>query len=372
MQTSQPIRRSAAAAAVVLSFLAPAAVGSPSVAARDEAVVARVDAVVEKALENPAAVGLSVAVALDDEIVLAKGYGLAEVEHGVPVHAGTTFRIGSVTKQFTAAAIVRLAERDKLAIDEDMRAYLPDYPELPDGHVVTLRHLLTHTSGIPSYTDLGQAFWSRARVDLDHEAMLAIFAELPLDFAPGERWAYNNSGYYLLGMVLEEVTGQGYAEYMQATFFEPLGLDSMRYGSFEDIIPDRAQGYRFEDGELANDAFMSMTAPGAAGALLANAEDLVKWQLALVSGKVVSPESYAEMTTPFLLGDMSETEYGFGLSLAPIAGRPAVRHGGGIFGFNSELAYLPEERVSVAVISNCEGFASGMLAADIVRAVLAE
>lgn len=357
---------------VLAPALAPVVAGSglptADLTSVSSQVVERIDATVRKEMKAPGAVGLSVAVALGDEIVLARGYGLADVEHGVEAHADTTFRIGSITKQFTSAAIMRLAERDELVVDEDMHAYLPDYPETE--HVITLRHLMTHTSGIRGYTDLGPVFWNVANRDLDHKSMVALFADLPLQFRPGTAYTYSNSGYYLLGMILEEVSGKSYDELLEDLFFEPLGLDTMRYGSFVDIIPNRAQGYRFVDGAITNDLYMSMNPPGAAGALLASAEDLVKWQLALVGGDVVSSGTYEEMTTPFMFEDLRESNYGLGLDLNDIAGRPAVSHGGGIFGFNSYLLHLPEEELSVAVISNCEGFSSGQVSRAIVQALL--
>jgi len=336
---------------------------------RDHAALAQsVDRVVTTAMADPAAVGLSVAVALGDDIILSRGYGLAEVEHDVAVDASTTFRIGSVTKQFTAAAVMRLFEAEDVHLDEDMCAYLPEYPA--GDEVVTLRNLLTHTSGIPNYTDQGESFWRDTARHMTHEELLSRFVDLPLGFNPGQQWAYSNSGYYLLGMVIESVSESSYAEYMQAEFFEPLGLARMRYGSNGALIKNRAQGYRVVDGELQNDELISMNVPGAAGALLSNAEDLVRWQLALVAGKVVSESSYTEMTTPFLLSDMTETTYGMGLQLGSLAGRPLVHHGGGIFGFNSYLAYLPDERISVAVISNCEEFSSQRVSDEILRVAL--
>lgn len=334
----------------------------------DDGLAREIDALVREAMQAPAAVGLSVAVAVGDEMVLAEGYGLAEVEHDVPADADTLFRIGSVTKQFTAAAIVRLAEQGKLYIDDDVRSFLPDYPT--HGHEVTLRHLLTHTSGIRGYTELGPAFWSDAAVELTHDEMVARWKDLPFQFPPGTRWAYSNSGYYLLGMVVEEVSGRTYAEYLAQELFEPLELTHIRYDSNVDIVKNRAQGYRLVDGVLANDGLIATSRPGAAGALIASAKDLVRWQIALVSGEVVRPESYEEMTTPFLLDDNTETKYGFGLMLAELEGRPCVRHGGGIFGFNAELLYLPEERVSVAAISNCEGFRAENVAFAVAREVL--
>ena len=358
---------------MIASFLIAAAGLFPhaaelEVAPENDGLAKLVDELVLEAMQAPEAVGLSVAVALGDEMVLAEGYGLAEVEHGVEADAETTFRIGSVTKQFTSAAIMRLYEERELELDEDMRTYLPDYPS--QGRVVTLRHLLTHTSGIPSYTGLGEVFWGDVAKEVPHSEMLALWVDLPFEFEPGTRYSYNNSGYYLLGMVVEAVAGKSYADYVQGEFFGPLGLARTLYDSNEEIIANRAQGYRYEGGRIRNDPAMAMGRPGAAGALLSSARELVSWQLALVGGRVVEPASYEEMTLPFMLEDTSETAYGLGLGLEEKADRPCVSHAGGIFGFNSFLAYFPGSELSVAVISNCEQFDAEAVATKIVRAVL--
>ncbi len=363
---------SASAVAAPGSWSAPRSASAQEVAPEQDAIHdelrERIEGLVAGALERPGAVGLSVAVAIGDELVLAGGYGIAEVEHDVPANVDTMFRIGSVTKQFTAAAIMRSVEKGDVELDQLITEYLPDFPT--QGQEVTVLHLLTHTSGIKSYTGLGREWQRVVSLELDHQELLALFQDEPFDFAPGERFLYNNSGYYLLGMILEEVSEKSYADLVQTELVQRLGLKRTRYGSNTDLIKNRAQGYQMADGELANDALIGMSQPGAAGALLSTAQDLVRWQQALVSGKVVSPDSYQLMTTPFMLNDGSETKYGFGLGLGVMDGHPVVQHGGGIFGFNSMLAYYPEEELSVAVISNSEAFPSGGLAARIARAAL--
>lgn len=343
-------------------------VALPSSAAQ-EGLAQRVDELARAAVERPECVGLSVAVARGSELVVDEGYGMAELEHGISTNAETMFRIGSITKQFTAAAIVQLAETDELWYEDSLSAFLPDYPA-PGGDV-TVRHLLTHTSGIPSYTGLRQWAEHMAR-DVSHAEMLSFFEDLPLEFPPGEGFEYNNSGYYLLGMIVEEVSGTTYADYVRTRLCEPLGLARTRYGSNADIIPNRAQGYRMNGaGELENDQMISMSHPAAAGALLSTAGDLVRWQLALTAGRVVSPESYEEMTTPYLLPDMGETGYGFGLFVGTLDGRRNVYHGGGIPGFNSMLYHFPEEELSVAVISNSDDYSAQGLAQAIAREAFA-
>jgi D-alanyl-D-alanine carboxypeptidase len=329
--------------------------------------VALVETLVAEAMKRPEAAALSVAVARGDELVYSKGHGKAELEFGALADERTLFRIGSITKQYTAAAIVKLAEEGKLAIDDPLVEHLGDYPASEE---LTLRHLLTHTGGVPSYTGLGPPWEAHRSHELADEELVALFKDLPLEFAPGERWNYSNSGYYLLGMVVAEVSGKPYARSLEETFFTPLGLERTRYDSNSDVIPNRAQGYAFEGGRHHNDGLIGMSQPGAAGALLSTAGDLVRWQQALVSGRVVSGESYAEMTLSYMLTDGRETNYGMGLQLDTLAGQRCVWHGGGIDGFNSVLLYWPDAELHVAVISSSERLRADALGLEIGAALL--
>ena len=322
---------------------------------------------IDEALTDQAGVGLSVAVMRGNEWLIAGGFGTAELEHGVAADPETVFRIGSITKQFTAAAIMRLVEQGKVELDADFRSYLKDYPD--PGAKVTVRHLLTHTSGIRSYTGLRE--WRTTIThELSHEQILALFKDRKLEFKPGSRFHYCNSGYYLLGILIERVTGQAYAEHLQKTMFGPLGLTRTRYGSNVDIIKNRAQGYRVVNGELANDVSIHMGQPGGAGAMLSTAKDLVTWCRALAGGKVVSAESYREMTTPYVTSEGKATGYGFGLGLRPLDGVPQISHGGGINGFRSSLRHLPAQNLTVACIANCIAFDPGAFSQSIAQDLL--
>ena len=330
---------------------------------------ARIEVVVQKFMRQPGAVGLSVAVGRGTELVYERAQGFADLEFTVNADPETMFRIGSVTKQFTAAAVMKLSERGKLSVDDPLARFLPDYPR---GGDITLRHLLTHTGGVPNYTDLGQKWATIVARELAHEELMALWRDLPLDFEPGTKWRYSNSGYYLLGMVIEKVSGVSYGEFLRETFFDPLKLTRTRYDSNGEVLLNRAQGYVFADGKFWNDQLIGMSQPGAAGALVSSAGDLVRWQIALVNGQVVKPASYEEMTLPFLLDGGGETTYGFGLDLQTSGGIACVSHGGGIFGFNSFLAYWPESRLSIAVISNCEQLSSQALAQELTGLLLAK
>lgn len=343
--------------------LVPAAAGQVP---GDEELVATIDSLAAAALCGPGAAGLSVTVARGDGLVLAKGYGYADLEHRVPAGEATLFRIASVTKQYTAAAIVRLAEQGRLGLDDELTQHV-DFPV--QGRAITLRHLLQHTSGLKNYTDL-TAHQRPTAGDVSPEEVLADVRGLPLEFEPGTAWAYSNTGYHLLGMVIEKVSGVPYATCLQREFFGPLGLARTRYDDESELIPGRARGYRLLDGRTANAGYINMDVPYASGGLLASAGDLVAWQLALAGGRVVSPGSYREMTTPATLADGTPTDYGFGLRVRDLDGHRCVTHSGGVNGFNSVLSHYPDDGLSVAVISNSDSIPAGPLAVQIAREAL--
>lgn len=318
--------------------------------------VSRIDSLARATLDQGPVASLAIGVKKGDQILLARGYGMADVENGVPATAETVYRIGSVTKQFTAAAVMQLVEAGRVALDAPMTDYLPDFPT--QGHEVTVRHLLTHTSGIKSYTSL-ESWQPKMRLDLSDEELVALFQDEPFDFAPGERFLYNNSGYYLLGMLIEAASGQTYRDYLNEHVFGALGLSGSSYCDERPIIAHRAEGYEIASGVLVNDAPLSMNQPGAAGALCSTVLDLLSWSVALRSGDVVAPESYEQMATSATLSDDSETGYGFGLSDGELDGHASVAHGGGINGFNTMLAHYPGADLDVVVLVNTNGpFAS--------------
>ena len=288
-----------------------------------------------------------------EQIEYLDAAGMANLELGVPLAPDMIFEIGSITKQFTAAAIMMLAEEGKLSVDDPITRYLPDYPDY--GHGITIENLLTHTSGIFSYTNIDGYMAAGIRMDVSVADLIDLFKDLPVEFAPGERWKYSNSGYILLGAIIESVSGLSYQEFIKTRIFEPLGLEHTSYGSHIRIIPNRAAGYGFLDGEWINAPFLSMTQPYSAGGLMSTVEDLYRWQRALFGGRVVSAEAVKRMTTPYVLNDGDTTTYGYGLSLRQVRGRRAIGHGGGIFGYLTDELYVPEADLFVAVFSNSAG-----------------
>lgn len=319
----------------------------------DAALTAEVDKLLQ-AHYKPDGSGAAVLVSRKGQMVYHKAFGMANLELGVPMRTDHVFRIGSVTKQFTGAAILQLVEQGKLSLQDELTQFLPDYPVL--GKKITVEHLLTHTSGIKSYTDLEKWDAQEQRKDFTPSQLVDYFKNEPMDFEPGTQYKYNNSGYILLGCIIEKVSGQTYGEYVNEHFFKPLGMKNSYYGDTRPLIKNRASGYAQADveGTYANADFLSMTQPYAAGSLLSTVEDLNTWTRALHSGKVVKPESFKKATTPYTLLNGTTTRYGYGLQIGNLLGSPTVEHGGGIHGFLSDLLYLPNEEVCVAILTNCE------------------
>jgi CubicO group peptidase (beta-lactamase class C family) len=321
-------------------------------AAADDTSNEAIDRIVAEGIDQKKVASYAVAVVKDGKLVLARGYGWADLENDVPATAETVYRLGSITKQFTALAIMQMAEQGKLSVDDEMTKFLPEYPTA--GHKVTVHHLLNHTSGIKSYTSQ-KDFFKKARQDFSHDELLALFKDEPFDFEPGAKWLYNNSGYYLLGMIVEKASGQNYAAYLEDHIFRPLGMSATRYGHMRPIIRHRAMGYKNFLGQLSNDDAMSMDAPGAAGALVSNVLDLVKWIQALDEGKLLSSASYEAMYRETKLTDGSPRPYGYGWGLGEMAGHRKLSHGGGINGFSTMIARYPSDRLGVVVLSNTAG-----------------
>ena len=353
------------AAALLVGALATSAARAQDT----RALVHYVDSVAGAAVAEHRTAGVSVAVVKNGRTILAKGYGFADLENDVPATPETVYRIGSITKQFTSAAIIRLMEQGKLSLDDTLQKFLPDFPA--QGNRVTVRHLLNHTSGIKSYTSLGPKWQRGVRLDLVPDSLVALFANEPFDFKPGDRWLYDNSGYFLLGMIIEKLSGKPYGQYLQDELFTPLGLKSTVYCDQAPLIKHRAQGYATKPGGgFINAEPLSMTQPYAAGSLCSTVNDLATWTLALSSGKVVSPASYKLMTTPGTLNDGKPLSYGFGLGVGMVAGHRQVSHNGGINGFISELHHYPDDSVITVVLTNTGALTAVQLERLIARRAL--
>lgn len=329
----------------------------------------KIDAIVQKAVEAGAVPGVQVAVSVKGKVVFEKGYGFADLESETKVTPQALFRIGSVTKQFTAASILKLAEEGKLAVGDLVEKYVPEFDF--QGRKVTIEHLLHHTSGLPNYTDLGAEWDKTVRTDYSPIDLVKTLVEgKPYLFEPGERWEYCNTGYVLLGAILEKLSGQSYGDYVVQDLLKGQGLSSIRHDDPNAIIKNRAQGYTPGANGPANDPLFSTTHPHAAGALLSTASDLVRWTDALAHGRIVSAKSYEYMTTVGALNDGTATTYGGGLMMGKLEDEPMISHSGGIFGFQSMLSYYPQTETAIAVLVNSDAGGAGRLEIDIARAVL--
>ncbi len=305
-----------------------------------------------RAAVKPTDPGVTVIVVRKGQVVHRAGYGLANIELGVAAKPDHVFRIGSVTKQFTSAAIMMLAEEGKLAVSDPITKFLPDYPT--QGKTITIEHLLTHTSGIQSYTDMPK--WrGMLRQDLSLKELIDVFKNEPMLFSPGERWRYNNSGYVLLGAIIEKASGKTYADFVQERIFTPLGMTDTRYDVTDAVVPRRASGYAPSRGGIVNAQYLSMTQPHAAGSLISTVDDLAKWDAGLTAGKVVSAASLEKIFTNYRLAGGGASGYGYGWQVGEFNGKPSQEHGGGINGFRSHVVRVPAAGVYAAVLSNLTG-----------------
>lgn len=335
----------------------------------------QIDALFAKSV-NGNTPGAAVLVARNGKIVFEKGYGLANLDAKTPITGDTRFRIGSITKQFTAAAILRLAEQGHLRIDNPVSKFIPDWPR---GSEVTLRHLLTHSSGIHNFT-AKPGFDAHVREPISLEKLVASFEHDPYDFNPGEKFSYCNSGYVLLGLIVEKVSGESYETYLRKTFFEPLGMHNTGVYPSGGGLPDEALGYSFENGAIHRAVDWDMSNVATAGEIYSTAHDLFRWNEALFSQKVISAASmHAAFTVGVLKDDdprhPQDTGYGYGWTLDRLNGAREISHGGELAGFGSYLLRLPDYQLTVIVLLNCvphqPGLQQWVLARQIARLALA-
>jgi D-alanyl-D-alanine carboxypeptidase len=340
----------------------------------DKALEARVDAAVSKLMDEKRVAGAEVGIMRDGQMIFAKGYGLANIELSAPVKADTVFRIGSITKQFTATSILLLAEEKKLSVDDKLSKYFPDFPRANE---VTLRNVLNHTSGIHNYTAAKSGI--DPHKDMPTDEMVRNIQNLsPLyDFEPGAKYSYSNSGYFLLGAIVEKMSGQPLGTFFKTRIFDKVGLSQTALDDVQEIVPGRASGYDFvrgSNGVFHNTTYASMTWPGGAGAMRSSVGDLAKWHYALFNGKVLTPASLKEMTAPghFKNGDVIDTRsttpppsgveppssYAFGLTPGTFMGQPRIGHSGSIQGFNAMINTYPQAKITIVVLNNTDGQAA--------------
>jgi len=325
-----------------------------------DAIKSRLDVVANSYTKDNAFMG-AVLVVDGDQVLLDKGYGMADLEWSIPHTPEAKFRIGSITKQFTATLVLLLQQDGKLNITDPVSKYITDSPKTWEK--ITLANLLGHTSGIPSFTDSKEfGTWRMNPHTSDEE--LALFRDKPLDFEPGSKFAYSNSNFEVLGVVIEKVSGRKYADLLRERIFDPLGMKDSGLDTDTLILPKRAQGYSPGKSGLTLARSESMSVPWAAGSIYSTTGDLLRWEHGLFGGKVLSDASLTAMTTP------GKGDYGLGVFVHTVDGHKVVEHGGGIEGFNTQLSYMPDRRLAAIVLSNVNGAAPGNMGPQLLDVVL--
>lgn len=309
------------------------------------------DSIVKNELPNNAP-GTVIYLTKGNEILYKKTFGKANIELDVDMQLDAVFRIGSITKQFTACAILKLVEQGKVSLQDDIRKYIPDFPT--KSKMITIEALLTHTAGIKNYTGLSTFTEELKRKDLSPTALINLFKDEALEYEPGTNYKYSNSGYVLLGNIIEKVTGQSYATYVEEHIFKPLGMRNSHFDDPVKIIKGRVSGYSQKNGNYQNTNFLSMTLPYAAGSLASTPEDIQIWYNALSNGLFLKPETLKNAFTSFRLTNGRLTGYGYGWEIGNVKGSPSVKHTGVINGFYTYVAYLPEEQITISIFRNSD------------------
>lgn len=312
----------------------------------------------------------SALVAENGKIIFKKGFGQANMEWNIPNQPDTKFRLGSITKQFTAFLIVKLAEEGKLKLDVPLTTYLPDYPK-ENGDKITIHHLITHTSGIPNYTSVPNFLKEKSRNPSTPEEFVKTFNKLPLDFKPGEKFSYSNSGYFLLGYIIEKTTGKTYEQYLQETILTPLKMVNTGFDHSEVILKNRAAGYEKKGKSFVNSSFIDMSIPYAAGSLYSTVEDLYLWDQALYTTQLLSEKSMESLFKSYISFGDESYGYGWFLSEEKIGNKQykIIEHGGGINGFNTIISRVPADKNLVVLLNNTGGTILGEMN-EAIRAIL--
>ncbi len=323
---------------------------APNNAAQSQSLTEKIDALIAQQYK-PDEPGIVVRVQKDGKTLFEKAYGMADLELGVKLQPDHILRLGSITKQFTAVAVLMLVQEGKVSLSDDLTKYLSDYPT--GGRKITVTQLLNHTSGIKSYTDMDD-FTEIWRKDMTLTELIDHFKNEPFDFEPGEKWEYNNSAYIIAGAVIEKASGMSYADFIEKRIFQPLGMTDSYYDVSDRVIPRRIRGYgRGEaEGTFSNAPYLSMTLPYAAGSLMSTVADMGKWDEALYTEKLVKKDLLKLAWTPTKLNNGSMTHYGYGWGLNQMDGHQFVYHSGGINGFVTNGIRVPDAHLYVISLSN--------------------
>lgn len=308
-----------------------------------------IDAIFNQAYPNNSP-GATVLIAKDDTILYRKSFGMANLELKVPMKPDNVLPLASITKQFTSVAILMLMEQGKLGLKDPLSKYIADFPR---GNEITLHHLLNHTSGIMNYTNLPD-FRSKTRLDRSPEEIISVFKSLPLAFNPGEKYDYSNSGYFLLGYIVEKLSGMPYGDFIQKNIFDKLEMKNSFYADAYKIIPNRADGYQFYEGNYENAEYMSPTIAYAAGSLVSTVDDMFLWNKAIHNNLLISEKSKQLAFTNHTLSNKKHDNYGYGWAINEIAGTATIEHTGGINGFTTSGIYIPSKNIYAIVLTNLD------------------
>lgn len=310
----------------------------------------KVDSLLNQIFKDKNGPGGVFMIAKNGKPVYQKAFGNANIELGVKMAPQNVFQLGSMTKQFTAIAILMLVEQGKIDLQKSISAYIPDYPM---GDKITVHHLLTHTSGIKDFTKM-KSLNQVAQQNLSPKQMVDFFKNEPMDFNPGEKFEYNNSGYVILGYLIELVSGDTYENYINKNIFQRLGMKHSRYASDASIIKNRAYGYQQKAAGYVNKTAISFNIPFSSGALMSTIDDMLLWQNALNKDVLLKPETIKKAFTKYKLNSGEAFSYGYGWHLKDIDGVATREHGGSIFGFKTMGVYIPDQDIYVLGLSNCD------------------
>lgn len=313
-----------------------------------------IDKYIETLMATHSIPGLSVAVVQNGNPLLISGYGLANVELSVPATAESVYEIASVGKTFTASAIMMLVEQNKIGLDDNITDYLDNIPN--SWQPVTIKHILTHQSGIPSYTSVAE-YWKKTRLDISRDEIIALVSDLPLMFAPGEYWSYDNTGYYLLGFLLEKVSGKPYEVLLEQLIFAPLSMNETVMNQPYSIVKNRVAGYHLENNTLHNKEYYSPSNTFSAGGWLSSVKDMAKWEAALCKEMILNKSTLEQMWSPYESKRGNEREYGFTQGLGwqiPNYSKCIVSHNGSIKGFAANMTRFIDDKLSIILLCNLE------------------
>lgn len=340
--------------------------GNPSNRGYAQSTESKIDSILLKEFNDSNGPGCVFMVAQGGRIIYQKAFGKANLELNVNLNTDDVFQLGSMTKQFTAVAVLMLEQQGKLSVKDPVSKYIPDYPE---GSKITIHHLLTHTSGIKDFTKM-KSLPSIAKKEMTPKMMVDFFKNEPGDFAPGERFDYNNSGYVLLGYIIELVSGDTYESFIKKNIFDKVGMSQSGYANDSKVIYKRAYGYQKKEQGYVNKSVISFTVPFSSGSLMSTLNDMLKWQNALNQNVLLNAEETQKAFSKYKLNNGDEFDYGYGWHIKKIDGTPTREHGGSIFGFKTMGVYIPEMDVYVLGLSNCDCHSPTQVTKDIAALVI--